>query len=219
MTLVCGRHSTPIRSVALFRLDHHARSDLGGELGPIGPGGRHPAEVGVDPTQRDHRLPRLFLLYLKLHRRRAATFRLHTHPRDVPEQADGSHPVPGIRDDALRYRVPILVLLSEIHDLHATITDTLPLSVTLDETAGGTLALPGGTVVLPDRRVAVTWTPVITAPGGLWMGTILVTVNESYAGPLTNLVEATTEEGVTGDDSVTVIASRLIYLPLVMRST
>jgi parallel beta-helix repeat protein len=104
-------------------------------------------------------------------------------------------------------------------DLQATITDTLPLSITLDETSGGTLALPGGTVDLPDGRVAVTWTDVITASGGLWMGTLLVTVDEGYAGPLTNLVEVTTKEGATGEGSVTVIASRRIYLPLVLRES
>jgi uncharacterized repeat protein (TIGR01451 family) len=109
-------------------------------------------------------------------------------------------------------------------DLHATITDTLPLSVTLVEASGGTLALPGGTLAppdgtvdLPDGRVAITWTAVITAPGGLWTGTILVTVDEGYAGPLVNLVEVTTKEGAMGAGSVTVIASRRIYLPLVMR--
>jgi hypothetical protein len=109
-------------------------------------------------------------------------------------------------------------------ELHATITDTLPLSVTLDQASGGTLTLPGGTlappdgtVALPNGRVAVTWTDVITKLGGAWMGTIAVTVDEGYVGPLTNLVEVTTEEGVVGSDSVTVIASRRIYLPLVMR--
>jgi uncharacterized repeat protein (TIGR01451 family) len=110
--------------------------------------------------------------------------------------------------------------------LHATITDTLPLSVTLEEASGGTLVLPGGTlappdgtVVLPDGRVAVTWTAVITAPGGIWMGTIIVTVKEDYVGPLTNLVEVTTTEGAAGEASVTSVASRRIYLPLVMRES
>jgi uncharacterized repeat protein (TIGR01451 family) len=109
-------------------------------------------------------------------------------------------------------------------DLHATITDTLPLSVTLDEASGGTLALPGGTlappdgtVVLPDGRVAVTWTAVITKHGGLWMGTILVTVDEDYVGSLANLVEVTTEEGVLGKDRVAVIAGSPAFLPLVLR--
>jgi hypothetical protein len=109
-------------------------------------------------------------------------------------------------------------------DLHATITDTLPLSVTLDEASGGTLALPGetlappdGTVVLPDGRVAVTWTAVITKHGGVWMGRILVTVDEDYVGSLTNLVEVTTKEGVLGKDRVAVIAGSPVFLPVVMR--
>jgi hypothetical protein len=65
--------------------------------------------------------------------------------------------------------------------------------------------------------MAVTWTAVLTAPGGIWMGTILVTVDEGYAGPLANLVEVMTEERVMGTDSVTVSASWYIYLPMVMR--
>ena len=42
-------------------------------------------------------------------------------------------------------------------------------------------------------------------------------MDEGYFGPLTNLVEVTTKEGVMGADSVTVIASRRLYLPIVMR--
>ena len=63
-------------------------------------------------------------------------------------------------------------------DLNARITDTLPLSVT-----------PTGTR---------TWTPVITAPGGVWTATAVVTVNVGYAGPLTNVVRVTTAEGAAG---------------------
>jgi len=109
-------------------------------------------------------------------------------------------------------------------DLHATITDTLPLSVTLVKASGGTLALPGGTltppdgtVVLPDGRLAVTWTDVITKHGGVWLGTILVTVDERHVGSVTNLVEVTTEEGVVGEDRVAVIAGSPVFLPIVMR--
>jgi uncharacterized repeat protein (TIGR01451 family) len=105
-------------------------------------------------------------------------------------------------------------------DLHATVTDTLPLSVKLGGTLpppGGTLTPPGGTVALPDGRVAVTWTAVITAPGGTWVGTILATVNEGYVGPLINQVEVTTEEGVMGQARA-IVNARLIYLPLVMQS-
>ena len=49
------------------------------------------------------------------------------------------------------------------------------------------------------------------------MGTVLVMVEEDYAGPLTNLVEVTTEEGVVGTASVTVRAGWAIYLPVVLR--
>ena len=102
--------------------------------------------------------------------------------------------------------------------LTTTVTDTLPAHVTLGQTSGGTLALPGGTVVLPDGRVAVTWTAVIIAPGDPWAGTILVTVNEGYDGPLINLVDVMTEEGVMGKARVLVNA-RKIYLPLVLRES
>jgi uncharacterized repeat protein (TIGR01451 family) len=117
--------------------------------------------------------------------------------------------------EALTYTIRV----TNLHDLelHATITDTLPLFVTLEEASGGTLALPGGTAVLPDGRVAVSWTDVFTAPMCTWMGMIRVTVGQGYAGPLTNQVEVTTEEGAAGEGSVTVIASRHIYLPLVIR--
>jgi hypothetical protein len=103
-------------------------------------------------------------------------------------------------------------------DLHATITDTLPLFVTLGETSGGTLALPGGTIVLPDGTTAVTWTAVITAPGGIWMSTVPVTVDEEYVGPLTNQVEVMTDEGIVGTAGVTVSAGSTVYLPVVLRS-
>jgi uncharacterized repeat protein (TIGR01451 family) len=130
----------------------------------------------------------------------------------VTKHADPDPVGPG---EQLTYTIPV-VNTGDV-DLNATITDTLPLSITLGEASGGTPALPGGIAALPDGRVAVTWTAIITAPGGLWMGTIVVNVDEGYVGPLINLVEVTTKEGATGDDSFTVIAGRRIYLPLVMR--
>ena len=97
-------------------------------------------------------------------------------------------------------------------DLNATITDTLPTSVTLDETTGHTLLLPGGTV-------GITWTASLSAPGGIWTGTVAVIAAEDYEGPLTNQVEVTTEEGARGDytEVSTVASERLMYLPLIMR--
>ena len=81
-------------------------------------------------------------------------------------------------------------------DLHATIIDTLPAHV-----------IPTG---------ILTWTPTITAPGGVWTETVIVTVEEDYEGPLTNLVEVTTEEGATGNACV-IVNPYKVYLPLVMR--
>jgi uncharacterized repeat protein (TIGR01451 family) len=93
-------------------------------------------------------------------------------------------------------------------DLHVTITDTLPAHVTTGATAGGTTVLPGGKLV---------WMPLIPAPGGVWMRTVVVTATEGYRGPLTNLVEVTTEEGAMGTASVTVTTGSTVYLPVVMR--
>jgi uncharacterized repeat protein (TIGR01451 family) len=91
-------------------------------------------------------------------------------------------------------------------DLNAIITDTLPTQVTAS-----------GTVFLPNGRSGITWTAVITAPGGVWMETVVVTVAKGYEGPLTNLVEVTTEQGAT--DRATAIANAYkVYLPLILRN-
>ncbi len=95
-------------------------------------------------------------------------------------------------------------------NLNATITDTLPFSTTLgEEMFDRTLVLPGGT--------AITWTAPITRPGGVWTETVVVTAEVGYVGPLTNVVQVTTEEGAKGGDSVTVKAGWYLYVPIVMR--
>jgi uncharacterized repeat protein (TIGR01451 family) len=84
-------------------------------------------------------------------------------------------------------------------DLHATVTDVLPSHVT-----------PTGTL---------TWTPTISAPGGVWEQTVVVTVETGYSGVLTNTVQVTTEEGASGGDTETCtsIGGYDVYLPLVLR--
>ncbi len=62
--------------------------------------------------------------------------------------------------------------------LTATVTDVLPDYVT-----------PGG---------VLTWTTTLPAPGGAWSQTVVVTVEPGYSGTLTNVLRATTQEGVTG---------------------
>lgn len=86
-------------------------------------------------------------------------------------------------------------------ELHATVTDTLPGQVT-----------PSG---------VITWTPLITAPGGVWIQQLVVTVVEGYSGTLTNTLHATTVEGVTGVYTLTsrAIAPYLVYLPVVLRAS
>jgi uncharacterized repeat protein (TIGR01451 family) len=92
--------------------------------------------------------------------------------------------------------------------MHAAITDTLPPHVTLDGTSGETLILPGG-------ATGITWT-VTLAPTSVWVGTVVVTVEDGYEGGLTNQVEVTTQEGVAG--AAFVIANPCqIYLPLILR--
>jgi uncharacterized repeat protein (TIGR01451 family) len=97
--------------------------------------------------------------------------------------------------------------------LHAYITDTLPISVTLGETSGRTL-------LLPSENVAVIWAAIIPAPGDAWRETVVVTTPSGYGGPLTNVVRVSTDEGVTDVYALTshVIKAHAIYLPLVLRS-
>ncbi|MDY7076943.1 MAG: CehA/McbA family metallohydrolase, partial [Chloroflexota bacterium] len=80
--------------------------------------------------------------------------------------------------------------------LHAIVTDTLPAHIGPGETSSGTLILPSGTL---------TWTPVITAPGGIWTQQVAVTVERGYSGPLTNVLQVTTGEGATGMHTHTLV--------------
>jgi len=79
------------------------------------------------------------------------------------------------------------------------------------------------TDVLPNHVTptgVLTWRPVTIAPGSAWTQTAIVTVEAGYAGPLTNVVWATSEEGATGacaTASLTSWAGHGIYLPLVLR--
>ena len=66
-------------------------------------------------------------------------------------------------------------------DLHTVITGTLPEQVT-----------PGG---------VLTWSPVITAPGGVWRQTVPVTVDPLFHGQLTGGLTVSSAEGAT--DTVT----------------
>jgi uncharacterized repeat protein (TIGR01451 family) len=94
--------------------------------------------------------------------------------------------------------------------LHATVTDTLPLHIMSGTTPSGSLILPGG---------ALTWQPLLTAPGGVWAQTLVVTVEAGYTGWLTNMLQVTTREGASGVYTATtaVKASPKVYLPLVLR--
>jgi uncharacterized repeat protein (TIGR01451 family) len=72
--------------------------------------------------------------------------------------------------------------------LTASITDELPSHILPGVTEDGTAFVPGGTLV---------WTPVALTPGDVWTQTVAVTVELGYAGWLTNVVQVTTDVGVT----------------------
>ncbi len=94
--------------------------------------------------------------------------------------------------------------------LHAAVTDTLPVHVAPGTTPSGSTLLPGGTL---------TWRPVVT-PAGVWRETVVVAVEAGYVGPLTNVVQVTTVEGVSGVYTATVaMVEPQVYLPLVLRRT
>jgi len=97
-----------------------------------------------------------------------------------PNLAVTHHAIPNPVQAGAQLTLTLRVTNTGSMDLHATITDTLPAH-----------ALPGGTLV---------WTPAITAPGGVWVGRVVVTVEAGYTGPLTSVVEVTSDEGATGTD-------------------
>ncbi len=91
------------------------------------------------------------------------------------------------------------------------VTDRLPLYIESGETSGGTALVPGG---------VLTWTPTITAPGGVWRETVVLTVAAGYTGPLTNeIYVATEEEGLIARHAVRiqVVMPWRVFLPIVLR--
>jgi uncharacterized repeat protein (TIGR01451 family) len=123
------------------------------------------------------------------------------HPALVVTKRAEPDPVQG--GERLTYTISVINTGNV--DLYAAITDTLPTHTQAD-----------GTVFLPGGRIGITWTTSITAPGGAWMETVVVTVAQGYRGPLANLVEVTTEKGAAGRAAAIVNAHR-IYLPLILR--
>ncbi len=84
--------------------------------------------------------------------------------------------------------------------LTAQITDVLPAQVT-----------PGG---------VLTWTGQVVAAGDTWSQDVVVTVDSGYGGPLVNLLQVSTAEGLGGSDAVTVTVVAATYevmLPLVYK--
>ncbi len=90
--------------------------------------------------------------------------------------------------DALTYT--LRVTNTGLVDLRATITDVLPAQVS-----------PAGTI---------TWTAVISAPGGVWEQSLGVMVEAGYTGPLTNTVQVSTLEGAAGTSLLRVEAQEAV---------
>lgn len=89
-----------------------------------------------------------------------------------------------------------------------TVADYLPHQIMRGETRQGTVIMPGG---------VLTWTPTLTAPGGVWAERLVMTVTPGYAGLLTNTLQAT-----VGNDTYMAVCEvnvipNLVYLPLILR--
>ena len=80
-------------------------------------------------------------------------------------------------------------------DLHATVTDTLP-------------------VDLHDPTGTITWTPTVASHGGVWTHSFTATTKASYTGPLTSVVASTTLEGASGVHTHTLQAQSTADLEL-----
>ena len=112
---------------------------------------------------------------------------------DVTKRANADYVRAG---DQLTYT--LAVTNTESFAVTATITDILPANVILGGASGTvTIILPPGWIV---------WSPVLLDPGEVWAETVVVTVTEGYAGPLTNTLQVTTEEGPGGTDMAVVTA-------------
>ncbi len=85
-------------------------------------------------------------------------------------------------------------------DLLVTVTDVLPSHVT-----------PGG---------VLTWTATLPALDGSWTEMVVVTIDVGYAGPLTNVVWVTSQEGAADSyvETCTSINAHRIYVPSALRN-
>lgn len=93
--------------------------------------------------------------------------------------------------------------------LNVTVMNTLPLHILSGTLAGSSLILPSGTLI---------WETGLITPGEIWTKQVVFTVETGYAGPLTNVIQATAVEGVRSVYTQTIwVLAPQIYLPLVLR--
>jgi uncharacterized repeat protein (TIGR01451 family) len=96
------------------------------------------------------------------------------------------------------------------------------LTYTLFVTNIGTVSLTATiTDILPDHVTPtgpLTWTPPALLPDDTWTEMVIATIDIGYVGPLTNIVQITTSEGVMGVYTHTTMAKTVVYLPLILRA-
>lgn len=94
-------------------------------------------------------------------------------------------------------------------DLITIITDTLPEHIVFVQTPGGPSITPGS---------IITWAPMISASGGVWPQTMIITAEIGYVGPLTNLIMATAEgNAIGGSVSTVMVVKPQLFMSLIMR--
>lgn len=123
---------------------------------------------------------------------------------DIAKQAD-----PHSVQDGAPLTFTLRVTNTSMVTLTAMITDTLPGHIAPGETSDGTRIPPG------DK---ITWTPLITAPSGVWAYTFVVSTEVGYTGTLVNRAEVTSQEGARGSRarSTVCVNGCRVYLPVIM---
>lgn len=141
----------------------------------------------------------------------------HTITLQLTESATGSH---GVNLDVFRLYTAFDVTKQANPNL---VRPGAPLTYTLSVTNTSGMTLTATiTDILPNHVIptgVLTWAPPSMAPDGVWTETVVVNAEMDYVGPLTNVVQVMTEEGVTCIYTETSMCDYYyIYLPLVLKN-